>query len=148
MRHVRWLNAASVVLLLTVIVACASTTTPTDTPIDLSTADAAAKRVYDLYYPALRTSIDIYTLANDAVRAAHESGVITDEQVREISPKLRAAQSALETARDAATMYLRSLDADGTIGTGVHSQLTTQFLLAQSAVNALLKLAQDLGVIQ
>lgn len=152
MRRVRWCHAASIVLLLSAIgiAACTSTggSSPDTDTSTLSPADAAAKRVYDLYYPALATSIDIYTLANDAVKAAHQSGAIDDAQVRSITPKLRAAKAALETARGTATTYLHALKAGEAIGSSDMNRFTTQFLLAQSAVNALLQLAQELGVIK
>jgi hypothetical protein len=109
--------------------------------------DAAAKKVYDRYYPALVASIDIYTFANDAVRIAHQSGAITDEQAREISPKLRAAKSALDTARSTSIVYLKAIKAGEAIGDGDTDTFTRNFLLAQAAVSTLLELAQELGVI-
>lgn len=148
MRYVRWLNAASVALLLTVIAACAGTgaTTQSDVPISLSPADAQAKKIYDTFYPALQTATDWYIFANDAVKAAHESGIVTSDQVRAL--KLREARTALETARSTAVAYLRAIQASETIGNTDTSRFTAQILAAQSVVNTLLQLAKDLGVIQ
>lgn len=154
MRHVRWFNATSTALLLTVIACTGAVSSPpnsppatdADTSVDLSLADAQAKKIYNTFYPALETATDWYIFANDSVKAAHESGIITSDQVRAL--RLREAKTVLETAKATAVAYLRALKAGQAVGNSDTSRFTTQILAAQSTVNALLQLAKELGVIQ